>query len=374
MLALLNLSEKYSNALLAQDALRHVIRILSDLTSKSRNPDSHELTADCIHACLLYLSIALTKKDGFSHVRVALQAGILPAILRCKQWIPHGEEGFSDILAYILHTISLYIIYPSVLRPFLASVQKVTALDLVDATHPICAKYLQLVHIVTERIAMVPPREELNTDLGVKCENCGAPDLDASFKSCSGCFLPSYCSEDCQKEHWKKHHETPCKEVQELRAAGKPLRVSPDDARYIYYFVMAQINRRRAEIVRVWKEENPTQTPLVSIDFTEDPKGVMTVGNRCLTAWPNKSVESFSPEDLQKHYEDFVFPGAIDNNAVFRVFLPCGESPHCELFPFGAKGEFLCDSEGLERLIKILEDGLPILFLDPLNMERIDIS
>ena len=47
----------------------------------------------------------------------------------------------------------------------------------------------------------------------VNCDNYGwdQPSDKSKIKRCSNCKVMSYCSPECQKEHWKKVHKDHCK-------------------------------------------------------------------------------------------------------------------------------------------------------------------
>eukprot|EP01080_Neovahlkampfia_damariscottae_P005053 gene5053-8648_t len=44
-----------------------------------------------------------------------------------------------------------------------------------------------------------------------KCWNCGNVEKDIKFKLCGSCKIARYCSENCQKSHWKSDHKFTCK-------------------------------------------------------------------------------------------------------------------------------------------------------------------
>ncbi|KAJ7133462.1 hypothetical protein C8R44DRAFT_730615 [Mycena epipterygia] len=253
MLYLVSFVPSRCSALLAQHSVRDATRVLADLTLKPYASDSAPQTADCIVMCLMYLDEHLPLKDGLSNVRMALLAGILPAILRCNRWISEDSQ--------------------------------IDDLGLVDDTQLISAVYQKLVNLIAERRAMVRPKDKELVDLSVRCTNCAKLDIGGDFKACSGCFLVSYCSEGCQKEDWAAH-EGDCRMVQNLREEGEPIPMLPDDLEYLNQFAMEQVNQHRVEIARVWKEEQPTRTPLVSFDFNQNPEGVMVVGKRCMDTVP----------------------------------------------------------------------------------------
>ncbi|KAJ7621864.1 hypothetical protein DFH06DRAFT_767073 [Mycena polygramma] len=369
MLNLLGVAVPYSDALLAQHSIRDVTRFLSDLTSKPYDSASAPKVLQCITSCMEYLTKFMPTKDGFSNVRMALQTGLLPAILRCSDWVSEGTTLYDELLK-ALHTISLYIIYPSVLRSFLASSSKID-IDTVDKTKPLGTSYLNLVQFVYDRIAMLHQRCDPGSmfDLRVQCKNCGKADIDASFKGCSGCFDVYYCSESCQKEDWQSHGPD-CELIQATRKEGQPLLMSPSDADGIAQVAMLQVYLHRAEIVRVWKEEGPTRTPFASFDFTEDPAGVMVVGKRCLDTPPGKTAATgvYVPElktvvEAQPYFKSLWLEASSrkihEEHAILCTFLPQGDTPKGKWSHFRNVDEH---TEGtvFEGLVKRVEDGVEI--------------
>ncbi|KAJ7160230.1 hypothetical protein C8R46DRAFT_1353974 [Mycena filopes] len=362
----LALGGPYSDALLAQHAIRAVTRVLSNFTSnQSASPRDMELVAS---SSLGFLIRFMPTKDGFSHVRMALQAGILPAILRCDMLLPDGSDVRAG-LQEVLDIIALYTVYPSVLHPFLASVRRTAELDIVDPNKLIHAAYLKLVEFVNERMDMVQHRCTHKISLNDKCATCGKEDAVGAFKACSGCFSFSYCSESCQRRHWAYDHERDCKLTQTFRKEGRPLAMSEADMDGVLHLAFSQINLHGAEIARVWRSEGPTRTPLVSFDFTEDPAGVMTIGKACLDTPPGKTGETgvYFPEMrsvldgrayFRSIWETTISRTAHDDDAIVCVFVPQGDTPKAKLGFFGMNTElFQADGTVFERLVRTVEDG-----------------
>ncbi|KAJ6494131.1 hypothetical protein DFH09DRAFT_1104275 [Mycena vulgaris] len=349
------------DALLAQHAVRDVTRILAALTTSPYDAEFAPKVTQCIAGCIAYLETWVPTKDGYGNVRMALLAGVLPALLRCSPWLSKESEGLVHWqLMKIFNTIALYTVYPSVLRPLLVSARKIEELGLADHG-PIGDRYLRLMQLVGDRLAMVRPEAGADIDLSVKCDKCGKPDTDANFKACSGCFLVSYCSEECQQEDWGSH-EKGCQAAQGLREEGDSLPMLPEDFAYLFQFAMALVNRHRAEIVRVWKEEQPARTPLISFDFSEDPNGVMVVGEMCLETLPGKTARTgiFVPDldaviDAEFYFRarwlEVMTRPVYDEDAL-------GKYPLAKWMFIGVNEEFREDGGTvLERLIKSVESG-----------------
>jgi hypothetical protein len=104
MIRILGLSSSYSPALLAQNSIQDIIRILNELTSGGYDPTTAQVQA-CIYRCLRYLSQSFVCSDGCSFVAHALHAGILPPLIRSSKWMSPGSEGHVS-LRTVLEVIS----------------------------------------------------------------------------------------------------------------------------------------------------------------------------------------------------------------------------------------------------------------------------
>ncbi|KAJ7203622.1 hypothetical protein GGX14DRAFT_651838 [Mycena pura] len=358
-----------ADALRAQHSVRDVTRLLAELSQRPYDAATPPSMTHCISACMAVLAMILPRNEGFGNMRMAVQAGILPALLRCKPWLtpedsPFGYENAKEILEWV----TLYIVYPSVLRPVLVATRKIEELGLVDPTDPIHGLYLNLVHLIAERRALVRPEDGQHIDLHVKCHKCGKPDDEAVFKDCSGCFLFSYCSEACQKEH-SEEHKSDCEMAQDMRKEGATLPMMPEDRAYLFQFAMALVNRHRAEIVRVWREEQPARTPLILFDFSQDPNGVLVVGERCLETLPGRTAETgvFVPDinmvvDARLYWSvewnEVMARPVHDEHALVCMCLPQGQYALGKWMFIGIQEEHE-DGHGtvLEKLIKTVEGG-----------------
>ncbi|KAJ7273780.1 hypothetical protein C8J57DRAFT_1594319 [Mycena rebaudengoi] len=380
MITILSRETAYSGALLSQNSIRDVTRVLSALTSNRYDPVNAEKTGNAIRSCLEYLLTALPKRDGFTSIIIALRGGILQSMIRCNSWIAPETEAH-DKLLQILHLISLYTIYPSVIRQFLSAVSNIDQLGILAATQPFCAAYLKVVHLMIDRRTL--PVQPI--DLAIRCEQCHKPDGD--FKTCSACSIPTYCSEACQKAHWVANHKKLCKNIEELRKKNEQLRLLTEDLEYACEVTMSEVSRRRADIVRVWKAEMPERNPLVSFDYTVDPRGVMVVGEQCFHTLP--SGQKLPAEDtrdlLKRFWGQHTQKEFHREHIIVGIFLPRGEEfkEHCVWI--GIDPQF---TEGtvVERLIKTIEcfrpcknesseatsflEGQSFSVVEPLNLKR----
>ncbi|KAJ7160259.1 hypothetical protein C8R46DRAFT_1107533 [Mycena filopes] len=370
MLNLFAQGSEYSDALLAQHSVRDVTRYLHELTSESQ-----KFVQAGINPCVEYLTSSIPKKDGFSNARMALQAGLLPALLRSAGLLVESDADLSG-LEKLLHIISLYLIYPSARHAFSVSVQKIKQLDDINRDTSVYAAYQKLVRLIDDRLITTQRWCSTKIETGAKCAKCGKDDNASTLRACTGCVNVSYCSENCQKEHWSSH-EAGCNETTALRKAGTPLDMSQSDADGIFQFAMSQINLRAGEIARVWKEEGPTRTPLICFDFTEDPMGVLTVGKRCVDTLPGSTratggVVYFHEMkvmiDAAGYYNSLwletISRKVHDEHGIVCVYVPQGETPKGKWMLFSMNPDLVREQGTVfEKLVRTVEDGIE--FGDP---------
>ncbi|KAJ6507859.1 hypothetical protein C8R47DRAFT_1099747 [Mycena vitilis] len=285
MIRILGMSPSYSPALLAQNSIQSILRILNELTSREYDPATAQEVVACIGPCLRYLSQSLVCSDGCSFVAHALQTGILPVLMRSSKWLsPDTDEHV--YLQTVLEVISVYTIYPSVLWPFVAALRPMAKTEdkLLEQIEPAILGDLTMTSgVITYRLAMGLPSAQL------KCENCGRPGNPLATETacnCNECFVSSYCSETCRTAHWTKSHSEECKTLLNARKDGFALPILPRDIEFGCDVAMVELSVHRAEIVDAWKKERPERTPVVSVDFTDDFKGRILVGEEALANPP----------------------------------------------------------------------------------------
>ncbi|KAJ7704992.1 hypothetical protein B0H17DRAFT_1126602 [Mycena rosella] len=178
--------------------------------------------------CLLYLVQQLPKAEGHINVRMVLLMGVLPMLLRAVPWLPACVPEYR---------------YENT---------KIEELGLVDCMHPFGKLYTELMHLVTDCLAMVHPKDGKHIDLSDRCNKCGhelammSSELILVYAQCNKHDMESTFK--YQKADWIKH-EQECK-VQEfcgeqaIFIGGKARPMLPEDSAYLFqtckaYFLSA---------------------------------------------------------------------------------------------------------------------------------------
>ncbi|KAJ6463903.1 hypothetical protein C8R45DRAFT_1220026 [Mycena sanguinolenta] len=347
----------YLHALLALHAVRTIVRILVALTAEPYNETTAPGVALAISSCLEYLETSLPAADGFAWTTHAVQIGLLPAMLRAQTWLADAETPDTDAqstLVKLMRLLSLYSMYPSLLRHLARSVRRAGELGLADGIRdnpPVWTAYLELKELVEDRSKMFD-----DTDMEIRCSNptCRKTDEGKNFSSCSGCFTVSYCTSECQKEHWTNGHKVECKTLKRLRAEGKAPPVSPEDYDFATKLVIEEVGRRKAEIVRVWREDMPARTPVVSLNyFLEDPRGVLVAGSP--SKYPPQGYTEF--RDVREMWENVISQDIHKEHVIVGAYLPHGSGGNLHFLWLGIDNRLDNDDSlsVVEKLIKTVE-------------------
>ncbi|KAJ6463905.1 hypothetical protein C8R45DRAFT_940105 [Mycena sanguinolenta] len=345
----------YLHTLLALHSVRTIVRIFVALTAGPYNETTAPGVARAISSCLEYLEMILPAADGFAWTTYAVQVGLLPAMLRAQTWLADAETPDTESkLVKLMRLLSLYSMYASLLRPLARSVRQTRELGLTDRIRdnpPVWTAYLELEEIVEDRRTMFA-----DVDMEIQCNNsrCRKIHEGENFSSCSGCFTVSYCSSECQEEHWTNGHQVECKALEHLRAGGKSLPMSPEDYDFATRVVIKEVERRKDEILRVWRDEMPPRTPVVSLNyFSDDPRGVLVAGSP--SKYPPEGYVEFP--DVRELWENVISQDIHREHAIIGIYLPHGSGGNLHFMWLGIDGRVENDDSlsVVEKLIKSLE-------------------
>lgn len=157
--------------LLSQSSIRKFMVALKWFLSQSPSAE----VAQSINLCLTYFVATLDATDGFTWVKQALRAKILPALHECSCKFLQYEGVEKEVFVLISRTISRYLVYKSVLREAKESLDDMES-DLL--TSPISTEgrvrdaWSNFIKLVDQRRGI---KEEYNNN--VKYINCASPQV-----------------------------------------------------------------------------------------------------------------------------------------------------------------------------------------------------
>ncbi|KAF7292920.1 MYND-type domain-containing protein [Mycena indigotica] len=354
MLSNMVIYPQYRTSLVAAFGVRTVVRILVALTSTTYDDGIATGIAQAIVSALTFLHGTLPSISGYAWTIHSIQVGLLPALLRAQEWmddLPEDRDAKPSVEG-LLKFLSLYTIYPSVLRPLLASLRRIEELNLEEKlkdSKTFHELYQQLKGFIKERSTISP-----DMDVNMRCSTCRNIDTNNNFSSCSGCFTVSYCSQDCQKAHWKSAHRAECKTLKELRAEGRAPALQPGSEDYEFAtrkVVMNEIGRRKAEIVPVWRADPPERTPCLSFTLTQvdNPRGVIVVGA------PEKQPGYHEHQEFRVRWDGVVNNGLHNEHIIIGISLPWGCYAVMHFLWLGAGDDVAPGANIVERLFQTVE-------------------
>jgi hypothetical protein len=116
--------------------------------------------------------------------------------------------------------------------------------------------------------------------------------------------------------------------------------------------VIEEVRRRKEEVVRVWKEEMPARTPVVSVNyFLDDPRGILIAGSP--SKFPPQGYAEF--QQVRDMWENVISQDIHREHVIIGAYLPHGTTGKLHFLWLGINDAY---TEGtvVERLIKTVEN------------------
>ncbi|KAJ7643081.1 hypothetical protein DFH06DRAFT_601833 [Mycena polygramma] len=175
--------------------------------SLSTTPDSVRALEECLK---IYATVLPMRSQG---VRVAVQNGIIPALLTC------ARRGVSDQTRRLLSFLLEQVITPATVSCYvLADVDAaISALEDIPPPDSSCGMefvraWASLERTTLHRLEVLRVFDSPDHISRRACDNvqCGKIQEKRSLKRCSGCRELLYCSQECQRLDWRRGHRDVC--------------------------------------------------------------------------------------------------------------------------------------------------------------------
>ncbi|KAF7313020.1 hypothetical protein MKEN_00986900 [Mycena kentingensis (nom. inval.)] len=363
------------NSLGTYDFVRPLIRVMSvilqlDIT-KRQNSSERDFVTKALRRCLILLHRLLIVNMGRATFSSALEAGLIPLVMRCatSRW---AEEIHAPYIEPLFHWI-----IPAGF-PFHSAILPMKLLTPpAEATQPAFLRSLAYENWLSFLQRGRPYAAVAASGCPEKrvCDNCGNAFPRDSVRRCSGCLTLHYCSTMCQKTDWRNGHlglcsayrdtkvvlssKTPFHQRAYLRALADYelktnlpeicnaqfafLRANPFVRVFVTVIPLPRGPRERAKTIRV---ESAAATPL----------GVLSTG-RDRAVWNDlldrtvKSAGKMHMHVLQLPGEDVVVPLHTSDDKLFRGVQALAGRVGLEL---GADSN---GEEEIRRLVESLDDA-----------------
>ncbi|ESK91697.1 hypothetical protein Moror_10671 [Moniliophthora roreri MCA 2997] len=207
--------------------------------------------------------------DGVQAVSDALEAGLILVMFKTQRYYnlecdepnsftPNPPSKVWDSFANLLQRISLYMVYPAVLRRFWRSMNTITS-SFPDLEHSIqwsaerrlrmgweqCKNKATSFRVMYELMKMPTVGKSL-------CSNSECPlklspwmrSSNLRYQRCSACLCVAYCSRTCSKANWIASHRNNCAEYSRAFREGHPHESDIDRALFVSITKLYCVNHK----------------------------------------------------------------------------------------------------------------------------------
>ncbi|KAJ6561996.1 hypothetical protein B0H19DRAFT_91302 [Mycena capillaripes] len=112
-------------------------------------------------------------------------------------------------------------------------------------------------------------------------------------------------------------------------SAGVEVPIRRQDIDFACDVAIRQVHGYRTEIAEVWEKEMPQRAPVVSVDFSMEPRGIMRVGEDCIDN-PPPNLRAPPGIDVASHFravwEAETSKEIRDEHVVVWILLPYGDT------------------------------------------------
>ncbi|KIM72629.1 hypothetical protein PILCRDRAFT_829640 [Piloderma croceum F 1598] len=273
------------SAMLSQRSLPTLIETLNFINTDHSSLPYDELLyqSKSITACYAGIIQALESANGPIWVSQALDAGMLPVILKSGVRLPQLLESVqATICEKMFKILHQYLPYRSVLRSVANALRKVDCLGLREEDVGLLwGPWKEHEGAARLKLELKEVYDLRNAAMGTVMQGC--MNLKCSVRSdkndllrCSSCLLVLYCQKSCQTQDWPEHRQH-CKEAEKRLRDGLTMPLHMNDRQFIDFQSSGDFFRHRHivdEIKAHWP--TPEEEPLcVEVDYLAVPPRVL---------------------------------------------------------------------------------------------------
>ncbi|KAA1473172.1 hypothetical protein DENSPDRAFT_261981 [Dentipellis sp. KUC8613] len=231
-----------------------------------------EVTTPAVRMAFKYLSNLLDADEGVTNVRVAIEEGMLGALIDISSSLHLLGEDVRGLIATIVGvTVPSHLIYHSVLCAFESKIPQFEVLEGLARDHrsPIRDSWYQMREFAMKRFMMRLKFDRSPDAMGPQittCDQCQRSASKDAFRRCSGCHVTYYCAKECQLAAWKTKHRAECKRKKE-ECAKKA--VKRKDRLFISHIVVHDICHNSPTLEKLAARNLPGM-PLSQVGFSVD--------------------------------------------------------------------------------------------------------
>ncbi|CAA7266172.1 unnamed protein product [Cyclocybe aegerita] len=288
VLGVLSDYDPFENALVAHNGPIWATKALIEVVKLEMPKKFDEVQAihRCVMCIIFYLHPSLDGTDGILWTMRAVEAGLIPALLRCDRFMEGIGESEAPLMLFQKH-LPKELIFVTVARA-LASSFKVHASEIsmlegkMNKRASLWRGWIEFKEVAKERLSLFG--SIVNSAAACSNKKCSKKNTTLTFKPCEGCYVLSYCSDACQKISWEDGHKShcQCKQWEQRRLNGQSAPF-PDSHIKHSIKVFNHDRRTRADLIlSSWKRDLARNTspspgrPVLVLDYNTYPPQLST--------------------------------------------------------------------------------------------------
>ncbi|KAJ6593427.1 hypothetical protein B0H19DRAFT_1365516 [Mycena capillaripes] len=281
MIVALSRAPRHTYAFINHHSSSVAAKALLSLSNLSASTSEMTVVAKCISLCVEHLCIMLEASAGFEPILEALDAMLLPVLVKCYGYIPQltafGATDH-DAASLLSNVLSKYLNYISVRERVSKSLSIIAATGsevLLVQSLPFAVAWSNFKALAVQRMEIQERPVRLKNE--VLCSNitCRKTKNKADLACCSRCHVSFYCSKACQIYDWKHgDHRASCSNPCPDR---KNFPIGSRDLRSVDEVVRHDLKLKLREIQAAWNvHRGAARAPVVVFDYTTNPPGFFT--------------------------------------------------------------------------------------------------
>ncbi|TFK75555.1 hypothetical protein BDN72DRAFT_444114 [Pluteus cervinus] len=310
-------------ALLSRHSVRTVTSVLYSLSLIPFSNEIRESVIFGITSCSHYLSYALESSNALPLIIEALEAQLLPALLRSGIWLSQMNPALvTGFLVPLTEILPKYLLYVSVLKVVARWLRRIRIQGVeakVTQHGPLWDAWTEFKFLAEERFKIQSesndPQDKFQVCYSSSCRKVDSNDM---FMSCQGCHEVWFCSDSCQNASLPVHGRE-CRDIQVWRSQGRPPPMLPRDFQFSGLVAQIEVQNRSNEITSSFRAQRP-RIPVVELDFTVFPF-TLTAGSSTSL----RPVDYETDKEERKNWDTMMSKAERESKAVLRYCVPEGE-------------------------------------------------
>ncbi|KAJ7701556.1 hypothetical protein B0H17DRAFT_1195335 [Mycena rosella] len=252
-----------------------ITNTLVSLGNLAKTASDRSVVAQCASLCVKHLCLVLEAAIGFEPILEALDAMLLPALVKCHAQIPQLSATEHDAASLLTLVLSKYLIYISARERVSKSLETIAANgfeQLLAHRSPFAVAWSAFKALAVQRAQIQERPNRIKNE--IVCSNimCRKSKPKGSMATCGRCQGAFYCCKPCQVEDWKHgDHKSKCG----IPYERKNFPIATRDLRAADEVFRRDLALRLPDIRAAWTTR-AAPAPVVVFDYTTHPPGFST--------------------------------------------------------------------------------------------------